>query len=48
MSIPKWEVDVEYLFGLHTKVIVEANTERKARIKATNQVKKEYIDSICR
>lgn len=46
MSIKKWEVDVDYLFGLHTKVIVKANTQRKAEIIAMNKVKKEKKCSI--
>lgn len=42
----KWEVDIDYLFGLHTTVIVEANTQRKAEMKAKDKVKKEKNCSI--
>lgn len=46
MAIKKWEVDVNYNFGLHTKVMVKANTQRKAEIIAMDKVKKEKNCSI--
>ena len=43
MAIKKWKVTLDYLFGLITTVEVEANTERKARLKAIEERYEELI-----
>jgi len=44
MSIKKWEVRFELFFDANNivPIIVEANTERKAKIKAEEKLKKTY------
>ena len=47
----KWKVNIDYLFGCEfIDVVVKANTERKARIRALEKLKKERGDhmmSVC-
>lgn len=40
----RWRIEIDYLFGLTAIVEVEANTARKAEIKAKEKLKKEKGD----